>query len=59
MLHLCKETHNNERVWKFFLGRISTETCLKMIYLMDYFGSKSLKIAKRWRLCPQTSKQVK
>jgi len=26
-----------------FLGRISAETCLKM----DYFGSISLKIAKR------------
>jgi len=38
-----------------FLGRISAETCLKM----DYFDSKSPKIAKRcslasggWVLCP-------
>jgi len=29
-----------------FLGRISAETCLNM----DYFSSKSPKIAKRWRL---------
>jgi len=34
-----------------FLGRISTKTCLKM----EYFGSKFLKLAKRWGLCPQTS----
>jgi len=34
------------------LGRISAKTCLKM----DYFGSKSPKIAKRWGLCcPQTT----
>jgi len=33
-----------------FLGRISSKLCLKM----DYFGSKSLKIAKHWRLRPQT-----
>jgi len=32
-----------------FLGRILAETCLKM----DYFGCKSQKIAKRWRLHPQ------
>jgi len=32
-----------------FLGRISAETCLKM----DYFDSKSSKIAKRWGLRPQ------
>jgi len=39
--------YNNEQVWKF-LGRISAETCLKM----DYFGSKSPKIAKRWGRTP-------
>jgi len=32
----------------WFLGRISAKTCLKM----DYFCSKSLKIAKRWGLPP-------
>jgi len=32
-----------------FIGRISSEISLKM----DYFGSKSPKIAKRWGLCPQ------
>jgi len=33
-----------------FLDRISAEASLKM----DYFGSKSPIIAKRWGLCPQT-----
>jgi len=33
-----------------FLGKISAETCLKM----DYFGSKSRKISKRWELYSQT-----
>jgi len=37
------------------LGRISSETCLKM----DYFGSKSPKIAKRWGRSPQTPVQAK
>jgi len=32
-----------------FLGTISAKTCLKM----DYFDSKSPKIAKCWRLCLQ------
>jgi len=50
MLHLSTEKYNNERVVQRFLGRISSETCLKM----DYFGSKPAKIAKRWGLCPQT-----
>jgi len=31
-----------------FLVRISAETCLKM----DYFGSKFLKVAKRWGFAP-------
>jgi len=30
--------------FRMFLGRISTKTCLKM----NYFDSKSSKIAKRW-----------
>jgi len=47
MLHLSTETHYNEQ-FGMFLGRISAETCLKM----DYFGSKSPKIAKRWGLHP-------
>jgi len=38
-----------------FLGRISAEAYLKM----DYYGSKSPKIAKRWGLRPQTPVQVK
>jgi len=38
-----------------FLGRILAEVCLKM----DYFGSKSPQIAKRWGLRPQTPVQVK
>jgi len=33
------------------LGRISAETYLKL----DYFGSKSQKIVKRWGVCPQTT----
>jgi len=45
MLHLSTETYNNEQVQRF-LGRILSETCLKM----DYFGSKFPKIAKRWGL---------
>jgi len=40
MLHLSTERYNNEEVSKV-LGRISSETCLKI----DYFGSKSPKIA--------------
>jgi len=34
-----------------FLGRISAESCLKI----DYFGSKSKKIAKRWGIRLQAS----
>jgi len=41
--------YNNENKFGRFLGRISAETRLKM----DYFGSKSPKIAKRWGLCPR------
>jgi len=38
-------------MYKFekFLDRISVETCVKM----DYFGSKSQKIAKRWGRAPR------
>jgi len=43
------EVYNNEQVWKV-LRRISAETCLKM----DYFGSKSPKIAQRFGFRPQT-----
>jgi len=49
MLHLSTGTYNNEQVLKV-LGRILVETCLKM----NYFGSKSPKIVKRWELRPQT-----
>jgi len=54
MLHLSTETYNNEQVSKV-LGRISVEICLKI----DYFGSKSPKIAKRWGLRFKTPVQVK
>jgi len=44
MLHFStEETYNNEQV-STFLGRISSETCLKM----DYFDSKSPILTKRW-----------
>jgi len=49
MLRLSTEMYNNEQVLKV-LGKISSETCLKV----DYFSSKSPKIAKRWVLRPQT-----
>jgi len=54
MLHLCTETYNNERASKI-LGRISAETYLKM----NYFISKSPKIANRRGLRRQTSVQAK
>jgi len=44
--------YNNEQVSKV-LGRISSETCLKM----DYFRSNSQKIAKCWGLRTKTSLQ--
>jgi len=48
--------YKNEQVWKVVrYCRISAETYLKM----DYFDSKSPKIAKRWELRPQTPVQVK
>jgi len=50
MLHLRTETYNNKKNFRRFLGRILAETCLEM----DYLGSKSPKIAKRWGLRPQT-----
>jgi len=46
MLHLSTETYNNEQVSKVFRQN-SYATFLKM----DYDGSKSQKISKRWGLC--------
>jgi len=65
VLHLSTETYNNEQVSKVFKQNFA-ETCPKM----DYFGSKSQKITKRWGFChhqsslplgatPQTPVQVK
>jgi len=50
MLHLILSTQRRTIMNKFrsLLGKISSETYLKM----DYFGSKSPKIAKRWGLRP-------